>query len=67
MIARIEGISFNSLYEIAQSTAGSFRDHIGCIKYTAPDGTLYKTLIMTKTDSNLIINGNKYITIAGYI
>ena len=56
-----------NIHEFAIPSRGSYKDHIGSIQYVTPDGEVYETLIMTKTDPNFTINGRKYPIIKGYI
>jgi hypothetical protein len=67
MLQRAEVIPFSSLYEVATPSTGSYKEHIGSVKYTTPDGISYNTLIMTKTDPEFKVRGKKYPMIAGYI
>lgn len=52
---RTEMISINTLYEYATPCNGAYKNNIGHIQYTTPDGQVYKTLVMTKTDHNFAI------------
>ena len=39
----------STVYEFATPSKGAFKNHIGSVQYTTPDGQVYNTLIMTKT------------------
>jgi hypothetical protein len=67
MLPRIEQTSIARLFEYAIPTRGSYRNHIGTVSYTCPRGTVYNTLVMTRTDPRFKVNGKLYPTIAGYL